>query len=182
MVVCRQAVPARGVHGASLRQGADRVALVQGGDPVGIAPPLARLHLLRQLHFPHNRLHPETGLPGSAEIRGGPALMSRLLGIGIVAALVLVGILTWAGQQRPPDRYLDAIKARDTLRVGLDPSYPPFESLSNGQYAGHDIDLARAIAPDLGVQVEFKPFALDTQYDALASDQVDMLISALPFI
>jgi len=108
--------------------------------------------------------------------------MSRLLGIGIVAVLVIVGVFTWAGQQRPPDRYLDAIKARGTLRVGLDPSYPPFESRRDGQYAGYDIDLAKAIANDLGMHVEFKPLALDTQYDALASDQVDMLISALPFV
>jgi ABC-type amino acid transport substrate-binding protein len=109
-------------------------------------------------------------------------MMGRLLSIGVVVALVLIGVVTWAGQQRPPDRYLDAIKARGTLRVGLDPTYPPFESLSDGQYVGHDIELANAIATDLGVQAEFKPLALDTQYDALASDQVDMLISALPFI
>ena len=39
-----------------------------------------------------------------------------------------------------------------------------------------------AIASDMGVQVQFKPLALDTQYDALASDQVDVLVSALPFV
>jgi ABC-type amino acid transport substrate-binding protein len=109
-------------------------------------------------------------------------MMSRLLSIGILAVLAIAGILTWEGQQRPPDRYLDAVKARGALRVGLDPTYPPFESLRDGQYVGYDVDLAKAIATDLGVQVEFKPLALDTQYDALASDQVDVLISALPFV
>lgn len=114
--------------------------------------------------------------------------MSRLLlATGILVALVIVGVLTWAGQQHPPDRYLDAIKARGTLRVGLDPTYPPFETIarvhaSTNDFVGYDPDLARAIASDLGVKVEFKSLALDTQYDALASDQVDMLISALPFI
>src|SRR5438477_11337886 len=108
--------------------------------------------------------------------------MSRLLSVAILAVLVVAGILTWAGQQRPPDRYLDAVKSRGTLRVGLDPSYPPFESLRDGQYVGYDVDLAKAIASDMGVQVQFKPLALDTQYDALASDQVDVLVSALPFV
>jgi ABC-type amino acid transport substrate-binding protein len=108
--------------------------------------------------------------------------MNRIVGLLIVVALVAVGILTWLGEQRPPDRYLNAIVERGSLRVGLDPTYPPFESLSDGQYVGYDVDLARALASDLGVQLEIKPLALDTQYDALASGQVDMLISALPFI
>src|SRR5207249_2770295 len=43
-------------------------------------------------------------------------------------------------------------------------------------------NLARALAADLGVRVEFVPLALDTVYDALAAQKVDVLISALPFI
>ena len=108
--------------------------------------------------------------------------MRLLTNAAIVLLLALVALLAWIGQQPPPDTYLQAIQKSGTLRVGLDPTYPPFESLSDGQYVGHDVDLARAIATDLGVRVEFKPLALDTQYDALASGQVDMLISALPFI
>ena len=108
--------------------------------------------------------------------------MNRIVGLLIVVMLVAVGLLTWLGEQRPPDRYLNAILERGSLRVGLDPTYPPFESLIDGQYVGYDVDLARAVAADLGVQLEIKPLALDTQYDALASGQVDMLISALPFI
>jgi ABC-type amino acid transport substrate-binding protein len=108
--------------------------------------------------------------------------MRRLANIAIVLLLAIVGLLAWLGQQRPPDTYLEAIQKSHTLRVGLDPTYPPFESLSEGHYVGHDVTLAETIAADLGVQVEFKPLALDTQYDALASGQVDMLISALPFI
>jgi ABC-type amino acid transport substrate-binding protein len=108
--------------------------------------------------------------------------MRPLANIAIVLLLALVALLAWVGQQQPPDTYLQAIQKTGTLRVGLDPSYPPFESLSGGQYVGHDVDLAKAIAADLGVQVEFKPLALDTQYDALAASQVDVLISALPFI
>ncbi|MEO8287726.1 MAG: ABC transporter substrate-binding protein [Chloroflexota bacterium] len=108
--------------------------------------------------------------------------MKWALNAGIALLLVLVGIGLWAGQQRPPDRYLDDIISRGTLRVGMDPTYPPFESLRDSKPEGRDVDLARAIAADLGVQVEFKALALDTLYDALADRQVDMLVSALPFI
>jgi ABC-type amino acid transport substrate-binding protein len=108
--------------------------------------------------------------------------MSRIVSLLIVVGLLALGVATWIGQQRPPDRYLNAIFERRTLRVGLDPTYPPFESLREGQYVGYDVELARAVASDLGVQLEIRPLALDTQYDALASGQVDILISALPFI
>ncbi len=108
--------------------------------------------------------------------------MRLLLNIAIFIALALLAVLAWIGQQHPPDTYLQAIQRSGTLRVGLDPTYPPFESLSGGQYAGYDVDLAKAIGNDLGVKVDFVPLALDTQYDALAANKVDMLISALPFI
>src|SRR5437870_2447505 len=109
--------------------------------------------------------------------------MNRLLlNLGLVASLALLGVLVWLGQQRTPDRYLEDIQRRGALRVGLDPTYPPFESLKNGVLGGYDIELAKALASDLDVRVEFKTLALDSLYDALEAGNVDMLISALPFV
>jgi ABC-type amino acid transport substrate-binding protein len=93
-----------------------------------------------------------------------------------------VALLTWAGQQRPPDPYLQDIARRGVLRVGIDPTYPPFDMVANGQVSGYDAELARAIGTELGVRVEFVALALDTVYDALAAGKVDMLVSALPFV
>ena len=108
--------------------------------------------------------------------------MRRLLDLAIILFVAGVALLVWLGQQTPPDRYLEALQSRGTLRVGIDPTYPPFDMIDGGQVTGYDAELARAIASDLGVRVEFKTLALDTLYDALAADQVDVLISALPFI
>ena len=109
--------------------------------------------------------------------------MSRTFtGLAIVAALAVITLLTWVGQQHPPDRYLQAIEAHGVLRIGLDPTYPPFDTLSNGQPSGYDVSLSQAIAADLGLRPEYHTLALDTLYDALASDQVDVLVSALPFV
>ena len=105
-----------------------------------------------------------------------------LTNLAIVLGLVLVGVITWAGQQRPADPYLLDIGERGVLRVGLDPTYPPFDTLQEGKPAGYDVALAEAFAADMGVRAEFRTLALDTLYDALASEQVDVLISALPFI
>jgi len=108
--------------------------------------------------------------------------MRRLLDLAIIVSLALLVSLVWLGQQRPADRYMEAVRTSGVLRVGLDPTYPPFDTLVDGKVAGYDAALADAIADDLGVRVEFKTLALDTLYDALEAGEVDMLISALPII
>lgn len=109
--------------------------------------------------------------------------MSRFFkGLVLMTVLAVITLLTWAGQQHPPDRYLRAIEARGVLRIGMDPTYPPFDTLSNGQPSGYDVALSQAIAADLGLRPEYHTLALDSLYDALASDQVDVLVSAIPFV
>ncbi len=71
------------------------------------------------------------------------------------------------------------IEQTGVLRVGLDPTYPPFEVVDDGGLRGLDVDLAQAIGTDLGLRVEFVYFGYDGLYDALATEQVDVLISAL---
>jgi polar amino acid transport system substrate-binding protein len=71
------------------------------------------------------------------------------------------------------------IEEAGVLRVGLDPTYPPFEVAEGENVQGVDVDLARAIARYLGLKVEFIYFGYDGLYDALITEQVDVLISAL---
>jgi ABC-type amino acid transport substrate-binding protein len=65
------------------------------------------------------------------------------------------------------------------LRVGLDPTYPPFEMADGVPLQGIDVDLMRAVAEDLGLTAEFVHFGYDGLYDALLTEQVDVLASAL---
>jgi ABC-type amino acid transport substrate-binding protein len=108
--------------------------------------------------------------------------MRKVTDIVLILALVVAGVLVWLGQMRPPARYLEGIRARGSLSVGIDPTYQPFEFVRDGQVVGYDVELARAIAADLGVEVEVKTLALDTLYDALDAGNVDVLVSALPFV
>lgn len=73
----------------------------------------------------------------------------------------------------------ERIEETGILRVGLDPTYPPFEVVDDSGLRGLDIDLAQAVAADLGLEAEFVYFGYDGLYDALATEQVDVLISAL---
>lgn len=105
-----------------------------------------------------------------------------MLDLLTLLSVAAIGLLVWQGQQRVPDPYLQDIQSRGVIRVGIDPTYPPFDFLKDGKVEGYDAELARAIASDLGVGVEFQTLALDTLYDALEAGKVDLLISALPFV
>lgn len=101
-------------------------------------------------------------------------VMKRLGRILTLATWVAIGI---ACQAR--DMSWEQVQAAGVLRVGLDPTYPPFETADDGGLRGLDVDLARALAADLGLRAEFVFLGYDGLYDALATEQVDALISAL---
>jgi ABC-type amino acid transport substrate-binding protein len=71
------------------------------------------------------------------------------------------------------------IQESGTIRVGLDPTYPPFELMEDGKLRGIDAEIAEAIGDDLDLQVSFSHFGYDGLYDALFTGQVDVLISAM---
>lgn len=101
-----------------------------------------------------------------------------------VLALALAGLAVWwlvQGIARgEPDDSWERVRARGVLRIGIDLSYPPFGFVDEeGQPAGFDVDLGRAIAARLGLRAEFINLGYDGLYDALAAGQVDVLISGL---
>ena len=54
------------------------------------------------------------------------------------------------------DDLLDQVKQRGTLRVGLEGTFPPFNSKApSGELVGYDVDIAKAVASKLGVKPEF---------------------------
>jgi polar amino acid transport system substrate-binding protein len=83
---------------------------------------------------------------------------------------------------RRSDPFLERVHAAGVLRVGLDPSWPPFEYVDDeGQIVGLDVDLARAIGRELGVEVHLVPSGWEGLYGALFAGQFDAIISALPY-
>lgn len=73
----------------------------------------------------------------------------------------------------------ERIQGDGRLRVGLDPTYPPFEIGDENGLRGLDVDLAAAIADELGLETEFVWIGYDGLYDSLQTGQVDLLLSAL---
>jgi polar amino acid transport system substrate-binding protein len=65
------------------------------------------------------------------------------------------------------------------LRVGIDPSNPPFAYYSNNDIIGLEIDLANLVAERLGVEIAWVALGFDGLYDALRSDRADIIIASV---
>ncbi len=99
----------------------------------------------------------------------------------LVLCCGLLPALCFSGCAKKDDA-LARVHAAGALRVGVDPSWPPFEFVqSDGQIAGLDVDLARALGQKLGVEVQFVVSGWEGLYGALATGQFDAIISALPY-
>lgn len=74
-------------------------------------------------------------------------------------------------------------KSNLTLVIGTSPDYPPYESIDkNGNIVGFDIDLAIAIANQIGREVIIKQMAFDSLILALEHEKIDIIISGISSI
>ncbi|MDP3093570.1 MAG: basic amino acid ABC transporter substrate-binding protein [bacterium] len=75
---------------------------------------------------------------------------------------------------------INEIKKRGEIIIGTDATYPPMESVDEqGNFFGMDIDIAKEIASDLGVEAKFKNIIWEEIFDAVKNKEVDMIISAI---
>src|SRR5438045_144821 len=74
---------------------------------------------------------------------------------------------------------LDRVRKSGELRVGTDATYPPFESAEGGDFSGFDIDLANAIARELGVKARFINASFDGIFPALQNGTFDVVMSSV---
>jgi len=66
------------------------------------------------------------------------------------------------------------------LRVGMDLSYPPFETIGpDGQPAGISVDLARALSAELGRPLVIENIPFTGLIPALKSGKIDLILSSM---
>lgn len=108
-----------------------------------------------------------------------------LLAIGVVLAFGYLALVAQWGAMAPGSPPLDpvwaAVRERGMLRVATDVGFRPFADERDGELVGYDVDLARALAAELGLAVEFVPTGFDALYDSLTSGRADLVASALPY-
>ncbi|HFI0093818.1 TPA: transporter substrate-binding domain-containing protein [Streptococcus suis] len=74
---------------------------------------------------------------------------------------------------------VQAIIERGVLRVGVKQDVPNFgyKNPDSGEFEGLEIDIARKIAEELGVDIEFTPVTAQTRGPLLDNGQVDLVIA-----
>jgi arginine/lysine/histidine transporter system substrate-binding protein len=105
---------------------------------------------------------------------------NRRVGLVLAAAILLGGVMVWMFSRPRTDDTWEDLQLSGEMRVGIDASYPPFETLDeSGQIVGFDVDFAKELGRRLDLDVEFVNIAYDGLYDAMLAERVDVLISAL---
>ena len=103
-----------------------------------------------------------------------------LVALGL--ALIAMGWRIWPRRALPiTDPTWARVQRTGVLRVGLDPSFPPFEYEENGSLVGYDVDLAQELGRRIGAQVQWVTVGFDGLYDGLRADKYDAIVSSLPY-
>ncbi|MBL8838194.1 MAG: transporter substrate-binding domain-containing protein [Alphaproteobacteria bacterium] len=101
-------------------------------------------------------------------------LISALFAV-VVGATLTTGDAAAQGQAPA----IEQIRQRGTLRVGVSTFVPWAMRDTGGTLIGFEIDVARKIAQDLGVQLEHIPTAWDGIIPALIAGRFDVIISGM---
>ncbi len=74
---------------------------------------------------------------------------------------------------------LDTAKARGSLKIAMEGTYPPFnfKDQKSGQLAGYDVDVAKLVAGRLGLKPEFVTTEWSAILAGLAAARYDVIIS-----
>ena len=115
-------------------------------------------------------------------VRGSLGRRPLLWIVACILALAVGGWLILRTSGPAVDETWLKMQERGSWRVGMDPSFPPFETLdAKGAPIGYDVDLAREIAATWGLEAEIVAIGYDSLLDALLVDRVDAVISAFPY-
>ncbi len=105
---------------------------------------------------------------------GSPRLVLPLLAAGLLAASAPSAPAAGPPPAEAPRGGAPAPRTR--IVVGADPAYPPYEFLDrSGQPAGFNVDLTRAIAEVMGIDLEFRFGSWSEMRAALARGEIDLL-------
>lgn len=96
-------------------------------------------------------------------------------------ALASAGSFGHLGAVRAQDgrSALDDIRERGAIKVGVSTFVPWAMRDKKGELIGYEIDIARRLAQDLGVKIEFVPTAWDGIIPALAARKFDVIIGGM---
>ncbi len=116
--------------------------------------------------------------------------MKKILAL-VLVVLMAVTALSLVGCGANGEADLENVLAKGKLVVGMECAYAPYNwatnteseytaTVSNGTYAdGYDVQIAKLIAEELGVELEIKAIEWDGLIPALNAGEIDMIIAGM---
>ena len=109
---------------------------------------------------------------------------SKILVHALVVATMLLGLVFPAvggelQQKLVKESTIDQITRRGTIRVGMDVFVPWAMKDKKGELIGFEIDVAKQLAEDMGVKVEFVPTKWSGIIPALLAGKFDVIIGGM---
>lgn len=120
-------------------------------------------------------------LKKSAAALAALTLTAALAGCGSTASSAATSTDTAASTaETSGENELEKVKAAGKLVVGVEGTYPPFTYHDdNGELTGLDIELGKALADKLGVEVEFQEAAWDSLLIGIDTERFDTVINSV---
>jgi len=96
----------------------------------------------------------------------------------ILRGAVVAAAFSFAGGSAYAQDLLQSVKSSGVLRIGLEGTYPPFDSRdASGHLVGFDVDVAKAIAARMGVKPQFIPTEWSGIIAGLQAGKFDVIIN-----
>ena len=113
--------------------------------------------------------------------------MAKFITVGLVVVMLVVGFAVGIisspfllpQSSSTTDTVWENIQTTGVIRVGTDPTWPPYQMLNNetGQIEGFEIDLANACAESLGLTIDWQSVSFDNIILSVQQGQLDMGVS-----
>lgn len=112
-------------------------------------------------------------------------MRAGLAALLVTSLLIVGGVMAGCAQEEQEPELVPkieppAIKKAGVLRAAIDLAYPPFGGTDKGQKAGLDVDVASALAAELGLELEIVDTMQSDMATALAEGDADIAMS-IPF-
>lgn len=105
--------------------------------------------------------------------------MKRMIAV-VLAAFMLASVLTMAVSAKGSDDLLETIQERGTIIVGLEGDWAPWSYVDeNDELTGYDVEVAKAIADKLGVEIQIVPGEWDGLFAGMDAGRYDMVVNGV---
>ena len=105
--------------------------------------------------------------------------MKRMFAV-MLAVLMLASVMTVAVSAKGSDDLLETIQERGTIIVGLEGDWAPWSYVDeNDELTGYDVEVAKAIAAKLGVEIQIVPGEWDGLFAGMDAGRYDMVVNGV---